>query len=227
MSTLTYPQLREQLCQTGREMARAGYVAAHDGNLSVRTPEGGVLITPSGVSKGELTPECLLELSPVGDCLTPGGVPSSETPMHLEVYRRCPDLGAVVHTHSPYALAMASQGEDLTAPITADAVLLLGNVPALPYLPLGSQALADGVGEASHTANAVLLACHGAVTWGRDLREAWWLTQALEQYCRQLFLQSLLPRPGAVIPREEADALIARRRAGGVKRGGDHMPPGL
>lgn len=215
--------LRAQLCHGAHSIAQAGYVAANDGNLSVRCPDGHLLITPTGVYKGDVTPELLLELTAEGEVVSQGPLgPSSETPMHLALYRAWPDLGGVVHTHSPYALCMASRGKDLTAPITADMVLLLGNVPCLPYLPLGTQVLADGVAQAAGAANGVLLAHHGAVTWGRDLTQAWHRTQALEQYCRQLYLQMALGGPIPVLSREQAEPLIARRRASGDARGGEY-----
>ncbi len=220
-------ELRGLICHAARNIAQSGYVAANDGNLSARCPEGTVLVTPTGVYKGDLTPDMLIEVTVDGEVVAPGshGGPSSETPMHLALYRAHPDLGGVVHTHSPYAVLLSNLGEDLTAPVTADAVLLLGSVPTLPWLPLGTQELADGVARAGAESNAALLAHHGAVTWGRDLTEAWYRTQALEQWCRQLYLGMLLDRPVPVLDREAVAPLIARRKAGGVWRGGDTMPP--
>ena len=206
--------LVRHICAVGRQLAQAGYVAANDGNISVRCPDGHILITPTGVYKGELTPELLLELTAEGEVVERGNLgPSSETPMHLALYAACPEVGAVVHTHSPYALCMAGQGEDLTRPVTADSVILLGRVPVLPYLPLGTPALAEGVAQAGRGgARAALLACHGAVTWGKNLEQAWFRAQALEHYCHQLWLQAQLPRPGRELTAEEAADLRARYR---------------
>ena len=212
--------LRQEICHAARQIAQAGYVAANDGNLSARCPDGHILVTPTGVYKGDVEPEQLLEVTLEGEVVRDGGLgASSETPMHLALYRQCPDLGGVVHTHSPYALCMASLEEDLTRPITADIVLLLGRVPCLPYLTLGTEKLAQAVAETGVAYNAVLLAHHGAVTWGRDLKEAWYRTQALEQYCRQLYLQKSMGLPLKEIPPDEVEKLIARRRAGGTARG--------
>ena len=212
--------LRRQICRAAHQIAQAGYVAANDGNLSARTPDGHILLTPTGVYKGDVTEDILLEMTLEGEVVSHGGLgPSSETPMHLEVYRRWADIGGIVHTHSPYALCMASRGEDLTLPITADMVLLLGEIPCLPYLTLGSDTLAQEVARTAEKANGVLLANHGCCTWGRDILEAWYRAQALEQYCRQLWLQSQMDGPMPVIPPEEVEKLIARREAGGTKRG--------
>ena len=213
-------RLRRQICHAAHQIAQAGYVAANDGNLSARTPDGHVLITPTGVYKGDVTGDLLLEVTLEGEVLSHGGLgPSSETPMHLEVYRRWSDIGGIVHTHSPYALCMASRGEDLTLPITADMVLLLGEIPCLPYLPLGGDELARQVGQAAEKANGVLLKNHGCCTWGRDILESWYRARALEQYCRQLWLQGQMGGEMPVIPPHEVEQLIARRLAGGTTRG--------
>ncbi len=204
--------LRDLICRAARDIAQSGYVAANDGNLSARCSDGTILITPSGVYKGDVEPGMLAELDGEGWVLAaPGGQPSSETPMHLALYQRHGEIGGVVHTHSPYALCMASLGRDLTEALTADMVLWLGQVPCLPYLPLGGGELAQAVARAGDGAKAVLLAHHGAVTWGKDIKEAWYRTQALEQYCRQLYLQMCLGRPRPQLPDEAVRALERRK----------------
>lgn len=122
---------------------------ANDGNLSARCSDGGVLITPSGVYKGDLEEDMLLEVDLEGRVLSGTGRPSSESPMHLALYRTRPEVGGVVHTHAPYSVFSANLGEDLTEPITADWALLLGPVPALPWLPLGTEELAGAVARAA------------------------------------------------------------------------------
>lgn len=205
-------ELGRRICAAGRQLAQAGYVAANDGNLSVRCPDGRILITPTGVYKGELTEELLLELTPEGEVTGQGLLgPSSETPMHLALYAACPEIGAVVHTHSPHAVCMAAQGENLIRPLTADAVIHLGRVPVLPYLPLGTEKLAQEVAQVGQNgAKAVLLACHGAVTWGENLDQAWFRAQALEHYCHQLWLQAQLPRRGTELTLEAVRDLEER-----------------
>ena len=193
-------ELRRKICQAARQIAQAGYVAANDGNLSARCSDGGVLITPSGVYKGDLEEDMLLEVDLEGRVLSGTGRPSSESPMHLALYRTRPEVGGVVHTHAPYSVFSANLGEDLTEPITADWALLLGPVPALPWLPLGTEELA------------------GAVTWGRDVVQAWHRTQALEQYCKQRYLGLLLGRPIPVLEPEEVRELTVRRLAGEERR---------
>ncbi len=91
----------------------------------------------------------LLEVDLEGRVLSGTGRPSSESPMHLALYRTRPEVGGVVHTHAPYSVFSANLGEDLTEPITADWALLLGPVPALPWLPLGTEELAGAVARAA------------------------------------------------------------------------------
>ena len=211
-------ELRRKICQAVRQIAQAGYVAANDGNLSARCSDGGVLITPSGVYKGDLEEDMLLEVDLEGRVLSGTGRPSSESPMHLALYRTRPEVGGVVHTHAPYSVFSANLGEDLTEPITADWALLLGPVPALPWLPLGTEELAGAVARAAEGHSAALLAHHGAVTWGRDVVQAWNRTQALEQYCKQRYLGLLLGRPIPVLEPEEVRELTVRRLAGEERR---------
>ena len=211
-------ELRRKICQAARQIAQAGYVAANDGNLSARCSDGGVLITPSGVYKGDLEEDMLLEVDLEGRVLSGTGRPSSESPMHLALYRTRPEVGGVVHTHAPYSVFSANLGEDLTEPITADWALLLGPVPALPWLPLGTEELAGAVARAAEGHSAALLAHHGAVTWGRDVVQAWHRTQALEQYCKQRYLGLLLGRPIPVLEPEEVRELTVRRLAGEERR---------
>ena len=208
--------MRETSGETTRVMP--GYVAANDGNLSARCSDGGVLITPSGVYKGDLEEDMLLEVDLEGRVLSGTGRPSSESPMHLALYHTRPEVGGVVHTHAPYSVFSANLGEDLTEPITADWALLLGPVPALPWLPLGTEELAGAVARAAEGHSAALLAHHGAVTWGRDVVQAWHRTQALEQYCKQRYLGLLLGRPIPVLEPEEVRELTVRRLAGEERR---------
>ena len=196
-------ELRRKICQAARQIAQAGYVAANDGNLSARCSDGGVLITPSGVYKGDLEEDMLLEVDLEGRVLSGTGRPSSESPMHLALYRTRPEVGGVVHTHAPYSVFSANLGEDLTEPITADWALLLGPVPALPWLPLGTEELAGAVARAAEGHSAALLAHR---------------TQALEQYCKQRYLGLLLGRPIPVLEPEEVRELTVRRLAGEERR---------
>ena len=216
-------ELARQLCRAGRSLFRQGFTPANGGNLSVRCPDGHILITPSGVSKGELRPGMILELDEHGTPQYGGAVPSVEAPLHLAVLGGQPDLHCVIHAHPPHGVAMSLLGQDLVQPVITDACLL-GIIPVLPYAPIGSPELAAQTGAAAARYNGALLARHGACTWGRSIQEALFLMEMLEHVCRQLCLMWMMGHAGA-LGREESDQLIQMRRRSGRWRGGEHMPP--
>lgn len=194
------PDGARELVAYGRRLAEKGFVAATDGNLSVRLAEGGFLATPSGVPKGELREEALVRLDAEGRP-SGGGVVSSEWPMHLAIYRARPDAAAVVHAHPPCATAMACAGEALEEPVLSEVVIALGPVPLVPFALPSTEALAGTVAAALKDRPAALLANHGAVTLGPDLRAAYYRMETLEQtakvhlYTRLLGGGKPLPAP--------------------------------
>lgn len=188
-----------ELTAFGRKLAEKGFVAATDGNLSLRRTEGGFLVTPSGVPKGELEEGMLVPLDAQGHPLS--GKVSSEWPMHMAIYRTRPEVAAVVHAHPPYATALACAGLSLEEPILSEVVLALGAVPLVPFELPSTEELARSVAAGLAHCQAVLLANHGAVTIGPDLRTAYYRMETLEQaariflYARQLGGGKALPEP--------------------------------
>ena len=113
---MTFQEEREAVCRVGRLLYDRGYVAANDGNISVKVAENRLLITPSGVSKGRMTPEMLLVTDMDGTVIEGDRHPTSEGKMHLEVYRGRPDANAVVHAHPPVSTAFAVCRRGLETP---------------------------------------------------------------------------------------------------------------
>ncbi len=174
-------EARRLIIETGRRMWQRGLVAANDGNISCRVAEG-FLITRSGVSKGFLAEEDILLLDGSGAPLLPtAGKPSMETSLHLAIYAARPEIGAVVHSHAPHATAFTLAGADINAWQLEDLRVQLGQVAAIPYAPAGSGELARLTAAGMRQAKAGLMARHGAVTVGRDLTEAYYRMEALEQ----------------------------------------------
>ncbi len=188
--------LRAEIIAVGRRLHDKGLITAAEGNVSVRTPHG-LLVTASGVSKGELTPELVIATDEDGRGPTRGPRVTSEVPMHVAIYRRRPDVRAVVHAHPPFATAFAVAHVPLDQPLLAESVLLLGPVPLVPYQAPATPALADAVGEACTGANAVLLANHGAVALGETLEEAHRRMETLEHLAHVTLLARMVgePRP--------------------------------
>ena len=214
--------LLRELCQVGKAVHTQGFVAANSGNLSVRMEDGSVWITPTGVSKGDLSPADLVHIDGEGRPLEPGQrQASSEAKMHLAIYRADPQIGAIVHTHSRAATYFSMFGQELSEPISADIIVQVGNIPVAPYADLGTQALADGATAFAGTHHAVLLQNHGCVTFGATLQEAYYRAEAVENYCKLLFLCQTGGRQPRLLTREEVSFLLDRRGTlpGGHKGG--------
>lgn len=187
MSHLTEQQLREQMVHYGRSLFSRGYSSGGGGNLSVKLPDGGYLVTPTNSCLGELQAETLSRLDENGVHIG-GDRPSKEVPMHMAWYRHRPECGAVVHLHSPWLTALAclpcSTPENCLPPLTPYYVMRIGQLPLLPYFRPGHEGIATALSEIAASHIAALLANHGPVVSGRTLREAVFNTEELEDSAR-------------------------------------------
>lgn len=164
---------RLALVQWGKELYDQGLVKGSGGNLSIRLSDGTVLLTPTGFFLGHMTPECISRCDMQGSLLS-GNKPTKEVPLHLAVYRTRPNVHAVCHTHSVYAVAYASTVEPGTVmPICTPSVAAkVGLVEVKGYAHPGSEQLGRFVEEGLQRSNAVLLANHGVVAVGKDMEAA-------------------------------------------------------
>jgi len=184
------PDLRELLARLGARMYDRRLVVAAEGNLSVRLGGDRFLTTPSGACKGWLAADDLVEVDLAGRPAG-GGRPSSEWGLHAEIYRRCPDAGAVCHGHPPFATACAVAGHALDHRILTETAVLLGHVPLTrPAVP-GTAAVAASVAPHLPAARAALRGGHGAVAWGRDLQEAFFRLESVERLAEVTLLAGL------------------------------------
>ena len=161
----------EAIAAAGRDLDQRGLLASYEGNISVRLDGGHLLTTPTGVHKGRLTPDEMVTVDSSGAAVG-GGRPSSEIKLHLAIYEERADVGAVVHAHPPTATGYAVAGKQLPRAALAETVAMFGCVPVAPYGTPSTAALADSVREPIRTFDVVLLANHGAVTAGVDLKQA-------------------------------------------------------
>jgi L-fuculose-phosphate aldolase len=173
-------QLRRELGQAGRDLYRQGMMAGSAGNLSVRLGEERVLITRSGAHKGRLRSDDLLVIDLEGRILSGTGQPSTETPLHLAIYRRHAWAGAVVHAHPPKATALAAAHLPIPLETLPEGLFALGALPTVGYRPSKDPAYGDAVALALDGADAALLLNHGAVTAARDLGKALAKMEVLE-----------------------------------------------
>ena len=200
---MTFQEEREAVCRVGKLLYDRGYVAANDGNISVKVAENRLLITPSGVSKGRMTPEMLLVTDMDGIVIEGDRHPSSEGKMHLEVYRGRPDVNAVVHAHPPVSTAFAVCRRGLEAPYLSELVVGLGRVPCTPsFAMLSTGEVPESVRPYLAEHNALLLANHGALAWGGDLWEAFDRLETVEHTAKILLNAQLL---GGGVPLTEAE----------------------
>ena len=190
---MTYQAERELICQVGKLLYDRGYAAANDGNISLLAEPGRLLITPSGVSKGRMTPDMLLLTDLEGNVLEGDRHPSSEGKMHLAVYRGRPDVRAVVHAHPPVSTAFAVCRRGLETPYLSELVAGLGEVPCTPvFAMLSTDEVPRSVEPYLPDHNALLLANHGALAWGGDLWEAFDRLETVEHTAKIILYAELL-----------------------------------
>lgn len=200
------PELARGLVRCCRALWERGLLAGADGNISVRSGPDRLLVTPRGMLKGELEPGDLVEVDLAGRHLDGCRQASTELDLHLRVYRRRPECGAVVHAHPPTATAYAVAGEAIPEDVLPEITLLMGDVPVVPYATTGTPALGDAVEPFLSGREAVLLANHGALTWGTDLAQARIRMESLEHGARILLAARSLGRVNR-LTREQTDAL--------------------
>ena len=193
-----------------RRLYERGLIAGPDGNVSVRLLDGTILVTPSGMSKADVSDEDLVMVDLEGRPQTRARAPSSELQMHLRIYRRRPDAMAVVHAHPPVATGFAVAGENFMAPVLPEVILQMGGVPLLPYATPGTPALADSFEPFLDRHDAFLLANHGATTLGPTLDIAHQRMESLEHAARILFSARVLGKVNE-LGASEAEALRLSR----------------
>lgn len=166
--------LRLAIVECGRICYARSLMVSNDGNISTRIDEDHILITPAGLAKGRMTTEDPLVInlkSGAAESRT-GAEPSSETPMHLEVYRKRPEVRGVIHAHPVFATALTVAGLVFPADVLPEVLLTLGEVPVTAYATPSSQDDAEAIRPHIGDHDAILLSQHGALTIGRDLEQA-------------------------------------------------------
>lgn len=185
-------QTREYILECGRRLYNKGFVAANDGNISVKINDHEILATPTGRSKGFLRADELVMLGLSGNVLEGRSKPSTEIQMHLAIYDERPDVRAVVHAHPPYATGFATANLPMADCVLAEIVTTLGSIPIAPYATPSTTELADSIRKYIRHADAVLLANHGVVTCGKDVFDAYYKMERVEHYAHILFVAKML-----------------------------------
>jgi L-fuculose-phosphate aldolase len=190
-------EIKKEICEIGRRIYNRNMVAANDGNISVKLNDKEFLCTPTGVSKGFMTPEYICKVDAKGNVIHANGnfKPSSEIKMHMRVYEKREDVRSVVHAHPTFATSFAIAGIPLTAPIMPEAIISLGCVPIAEYGTPSTMEIPDNVEKYLQYYDAVLLENHGALTWGIDLLGAYHKMESVEFYAELLYKSTVLGGP--------------------------------
>ncbi|MBC8042975.1 MAG: class II aldolase/adducin family protein, partial [Rhizobacter sp.] len=182
---------QEQIVRFARKMAAFGFVASYDGNVSLRADDG-IYITATRTLKSDaaLRDVCLIDHD--GNFLEGERKPSTESEMHLFLYRSRPDVSGIVHAHPPYATAFAAARKPLDSPIFPEVILDIGPVPLAEYATPSTAEVAASLAPFVKTSNAMLLANHGAVVMGADIDEAFYRIEKLEHAAKTLVIAEAL-----------------------------------
>lgn len=203
-----YEKVREEICEVCRLLYNRGYVVSNDGNVSVRVEPDKVLITPSGVGKGRMTPDMLVLCDLQGNILEGDRYPSSESKMHLMIYRERSDVMSVVHAHPPLSTAFAICRRPLKERYLAEMIVGLGEIPVTEFAMLSTEEVPESVRPFVRDHNAVLLANHGALAWGPSLLSAFDRLEVVEQTAKVYYYVGRIGG-GVEITQEQADTLRA------------------
>ncbi len=209
-------QHREDIVRFGKLLHHHGFVAATDGNLSVRLDQETVLTTPTGMSKGMMEPEDLVVVDMNARKVIGRRVPSSEMAMHLMIYKLRPDAHGIVHAHPPTATGYAAAGLPLNQALISEVVIGLGCVPLAKYGTPGTKELTDALRPLIPQYDAILMANHGVVTYGEDLLAAFMKMETVEHFARIALVTHLLGRQQLLSEEEVSKLYEARERYQGA-----------
>jgi 3-dehydro-4-phosphotetronate decarboxylase len=208
---MTEAKLREDICFWAASMFNRGLTGGASGNISVRTEDGGLLVTPTGASMGRLDPARLSRFDAKGQHIG-GDAPTKEMPLHSAFYETRKSAGAVVHLHSTHSVALSmlpdTNPDDVLPPLTPYAVMRVGKVALLPFFLPGDAAMGDALRSLGGKRSAVLLANHGPVVASKDLEAAVFAMEELEESAKlALLLRDHSPR---VMTQDQIGALVRK-----------------
>ncbi len=207
---------RQDIVEVGRLVYQKGWVAANDGNITIRLDEERILATPTGVSKGMMHPDDLIIVDMQGDKISGRKERTSEIAMHLTVYGLRPDIRAVVHAHPPVSTGFATAGKPLNLGLLPEVIIGLGCVPLAAYGLPGTPALTEPMLPLIPKYDAIMMGNHGSVCYGADVWQAFFRMETVEHFARITLVSELLGGPN-LLPREEVDKLFDSRTRYGVK----------
>lgn len=190
----SHTHLKKELIQAGKLLYQKNFIAAAEGNISIKLNKEKILVTPSGLNKGFLAEKELVVVDTEGRKLAGYLNPSSELKMHLAVYKMREDIKAVVHAHPPYATALTVAGQSLEDFFLPEAVLALDKVPLSSYATPTTPEVPKLIEELITTSDTILLKNHGVLASGKDLWDAFFKMETVEKLAQIYFLAKSLGR---------------------------------
>ncbi len=206
--------LAQQICDVMRMMYEHEFVVANDGNVSCRLPNGNLLITASGVLKGYMTPDQVIECDAEGNSLD-GRRVTTEVKMHVAAYKVRPDISAVVHGHPTFAVAFSLAGLSLAECTIPEIIVTMGTIPTAPYATPSTYALPESLAAFLSKGDAVIMERHGVVTIGSDLIDAYKKMEMVEHTAKITHAARTLGRV-TPLPPPDVKALLDTRKSLGI-----------
>jgi L-fuculose-phosphate aldolase len=203
-------EYRQDIVDVGKLIYQKGWVAANDGNVSIRLENNKILCTCTGISKGMMTVDDLTVCDLDGNKMEGSRERTSEIAMHLTIYRMRPDVFSVVHAHPTVATGFAVAGRPLNLALLPEVIIGLGSVPLAEYGLPGTPALTEGMLPYIPKYDAILMGNHGAVSYGEDVYKAFFKMETVEHFARISLVAELLGGAKA-LPREEVSKLFDSR----------------
>lgn len=219
-SYITDEEARKAIVDIGKRMYQRNFVAANDGNISVKVSDNEIWVTPTGVSKGFMSEDMMIKVDLDGNIIEGEGKPSSEIKMHLRVYKENSEIKAISHAHPQVATSFAIAGIPLDQAILPEGVVLLGNIPIAKYATPGTEEVPNSIAPFCKEYNGVLLSNHGALTWGRDIYESFYRLESMEHYANILLNTSYIIGKSRRLSKNQIDNLLEIRNNLGINTGG-------
>lgn len=206
--------IRQQICDIGKRMYDKDLIASTDGNISVKVSDKEIWITPSGVSKGFMTPQSIICVDIEGNVLSGNSRPSTEMKLHLNIYKKLSWVNAVIHAHPTFSSVFAVLNKSIDKKYLTEAIVSLGDVPVTEFALPSTDELAISCDPYLKDYKAILIANHGAVTWDKRLEGALFKLETLEHTAKITFLADMA---GAdELSQEQTEQLLKLRKVYGV-----------
>lgn len=199
----------KKIIEYGKLCGEKNYTPGYSGNISARYKDG-MLITTSGSSNGYLSENDIVYTNFEGKSLEEGKKPSSEKFLHIEIYKKRPDINYIIHVHAPYLSSFASAGKDLMAPIMAENVFYFGGIPLADYALPSTMELVENTVKFFDKFDAVLMANHGFVVASKTIEDAYMKLELAESYA-QVVLNTHLLGGAKLLSKTQADEILALR----------------